>query len=157
MAPGFVERADAVTKILGDKRTTFLVVSTLEAAPLHEAEFFIDVLGDKAYSLGAVVLNKVLPGYLLDDAAARVAERLCQDAPALASVLDAAAGEQGQVARVLMEIGENFRNYQVVAQREAEQRAELAAAPDVVATVPYFDTDIYDLTGLLRLAESIWS
>ena len=51
----------------------------------------------------------------------------------------------------------SFRNYQVVAQREAEQRAELAAAPEVVATVPYFDTDIYDLAGLLRLAESIWS
>ncbi|MCB0970349.1 MAG: ArsA family ATPase, partial [Acidimicrobiales bacterium] len=44
MAPGFVERADAVTRILADKRTTFVVVSTLEAAPLHEAEFFIDAL-----------------------------------------------------------------------------------------------------------------
>ena len=36
MAPGFVERAEAVKKTLADKRTTFLVVSTLESAPLHE-------------------------------------------------------------------------------------------------------------------------
>jgi hypothetical protein len=47
MAPGFVERADAVSRILADKRTTFVVVSTLEAAPLHEAEFFIEASLDE--------------------------------------------------------------------------------------------------------------
>ena len=36
------------------------------------------------------------------------------------------------------------------------QRAELAAAPEVVATVPYFDRDIVDLAGLLRLGDAIW-
>ena len=40
---------------------------------------------------------------------------------------------------MLREVGESFLNYQVVAKREAEQRAELAAVPDVVAAVPYFD------------------
>jgi hypothetical protein len=35
-------------------------------------------------------------------------------------------------------------------------RAELSAAPEVVATVPYFDHDITDLTGLLQLGEQIW-
>jgi hypothetical protein len=43
-----------------------------------------------------------------------------------------------------------------VAKREAEKRAELATVPDVVATVPYFDEDICDLTGLLQLGRSIW-
>jgi hypothetical protein len=60
------------------------------------------------------------------------------------------------VGRVLREIGESYRNFGVVAKRETEQRAELAAVPDVVATVPYFDTDIHDLGGLLRLGETIW-
>ena len=60
------------------------------------------------------------------------------------------------MARVLREVGESFRNFGVVAKREAEQRAELASVPDVVATVPYFETDIYDLAGLLRLGETIW-
>ena len=40
MHKGFVERADAVTRLLSDRRTTFMVVSTLEATPLREAEFF---------------------------------------------------------------------------------------------------------------------
>ncbi|HEV7888330.1 MAG TPA: ArsA-related P-loop ATPase, partial [Acidimicrobiales bacterium] len=149
MAPGFVERADAVTRLLHDKRTTFVVVSTLEAAPRHEAEFFIDVLHDKKFHLGAVVLNKVLPSYLLDEQAAAVAERLEKDAATLA----ASPLEE----RVLVEIAESFLRFQVVAQREAEQRAELSVAPEVVATVPYFEVDIYDLAGLLRLGERIWS
>ena len=27
---------------------------------------------------------------------------------------------------------------------------------DVVANAPYFDTDIYDLSGLIRLGDKIW-
>ena len=60
------------------------------------------------------------------------------------------------MARVLKEIGESYANFAVVAKREAEQRAELASVPEVVATVPYFETDIYDLEGLLQLGETIW-
>jgi hypothetical protein len=48
-------------------------------------------------------------------------------------------------------------NFGVVAKREAEQRAELAAGPDAVVTVPFFDTDIYDMAGLLRLGRALWS
>ena len=155
MAPGFVERADAVTKILADKRTTFLVVSTLEAAPLHEAEFFIDALDERKLHLGALVLNKVLPSYLRRTATTGVAKRLCSDADALAAAVPG-AGDPADTARVLGTIGESFLNYQVVAKREAEQRAGLARTPDVVAAVPYFDADIHDLGGLLQLGEQIW-
>jgi anion-transporting ArsA/GET3 family ATPase len=156
MYKGFVERAQAVTRLLHDRRTTFLVVSTLEAAPLHEAEYFIAALAAEGYQLGALVLNKVLPAYLLDPAAARVAERLCAEAPQIAARLGPEPGDPELVARVLAEIGESYRNFGVVAKREAEQRAELAEVPEVVATVPYFDTDIFDLGGLLQLGEAIW-
>ena len=159
MNAGFVERAQAVTRLLHDKRTTFMVV--------------IDAGGGAA--AGGRVLHRrprrqglrtwapscstrCSPAYLLDEQAAahgRAAVRGRPGARRRGSI--AAVGDRAQVERVLKEIGENFRNYQVVAQREAEQRAELAAAPDVVATVPYFDTDIYDLAGLLRLADHLWS
>ena len=66
MYDGFVERAEAVEKILHDRRTTFVVVSTLESAPVREAEFFIEELRKRNLHLGAVVLNKVLPAWLLD-------------------------------------------------------------------------------------------
>jgi anion-transporting ArsA/GET3 family ATPase len=157
MYDGFVDRAQAVERVLHDKRTTFVVVSTLEAAPLREAEFFIYELGQRKLHLGAVVLNKVLPGFLLDKKSTTVARRLEDQAEALApEVATAIRAEKDQVARVLHEVGASFLNFQVVAQREAEARAELAAAPEVVAAAPYFETDIYDLGGLVRLGESIW-
>jgi anion-transporting ArsA/GET3 family ATPase len=155
MAPGFVERADAVSRILSDRRTTFVVVSTLEAAPLHEAEYFIEALDERKLHLGALVLNKVLPTYLRRTATTGVAKRLCADADELAGSV-AGVGDPADVARVLRTVGESFLNYQVVAKREAEQRASLARSPEVVAAVPYFDSDIADLTGLLALGEQIW-
>ena len=155
MAPGFVERAEAVKKTLADKRTTFLVVSTLEAAPLHEAERFIEILDERRYNLGALVLNKVLPAYLRRTATTGVAKRLCADPEAAADAVPGVA-DQADVARVLHTVGESFLNYQVVAKREAEQRAGLARSPEVVAAVPYFDADIFDLSGLLALGEKIW-
>ena len=157
MYDGFVERSQAVKRLVHGRRTTFIVVSTLEGTPLREAEFFDVALADLGLHPGALVLNKVLPATLLDDGAARVAERLCADGPALAAALGPDAGAPGPVARVLGEVGESFLNFGVVAKREAEQRAELGTTPDVVVTVPFFDRDIYDLAGLLRLGRALWS
>ncbi len=156
MYDGFVERANAVTRTLEDRRTTFVVVSTLETAPVREADFFIDALDDKGFHLGAVVLNKVLPGYFLDPVAAQSGERLDKDAASIAESLPDELGPTKEVARVLHEIGSSFLNYRVVATREAEQQQELAHVPDVVATVPFFETDIYDLAGLLMLGDRFW-
>ena len=58
--------------------------------------------------------------------------------------------------RVLGEVAESFLNFGVVARREAEQQAELKGAPDVLVTVPFFDADIYDMGGLLRLGALVW-
>ncbi len=156
MYDGFAERAEAVKRLLHDRRTTFLVVSTLEAAPLREAEAFLAALKDKGFHPGALVLNKVLPEYLRRPELAAVAERLAGDAPKLAAALGEDAGPPAAVARVLREVALSFLNFSVVAKREAEKRAELAAVPDVVATVPYFDEDITDLSGLLKLGRTIW-
>ncbi|HEX6568819.1 MAG TPA: ArsA-related P-loop ATPase [Acidimicrobiales bacterium] len=159
MYDGFVDRARAVTRTLTDKRTAFVVVSTLEASPAREADFFVEALRDRTFPLGAVVLNKVLPAWFADRGAAVAAKRLCTEARPLADVAAAAvpaAGDPAQVARVLAEVGESFLNFQVVAKREAEQRSELSVHADVVAAVPYADHDITDLAGLLELGESLW-
>jgi anion-transporting ArsA/GET3 family ATPase len=157
MYDGFVKRAQAVERLLHERRTTFMVVSTLEAAPLREAEQFIDVMSDKGFHLGAVILNKVLPDYMRSDRSAEVADRLRAHDDELAEALAPGLAEPAQIRRVLDEVAGSFLNFQVVASREAEQQAELAVRPEVVASVPYFDTDIYDLAGLVRLGEQIWS
>ncbi|HEY1635058.1 MAG TPA: ArsA-related P-loop ATPase [Acidimicrobiales bacterium] len=157
MYDGFVKRANAVERLLHERRTTFMVVSTLEAAPLREAEQFIEVMSAKGFHLGAVVLNKVLPDYMRSDRSAEVAGRLRARSDELSEALAPGLAAPAQIHRVLDELAESFLNFQVVACREAEQQAELAVTPEVVASVPYFDTDIYDLAGLVRLGERIWS
>ncbi len=156
MHDGFVARAEAVTRLLRDKRTTFLVVSTLEEAPMREAEAFVDALSDRGFHLGAVVLNKVLPAYLRAPAPAGAARRLASGAEELGRRVSRDGEDPAQVARVLGEVAESFLNFALVACREAEQEAELAVRPQVVATVPFFDTDIYDLAGLAKLGERMW-
>jgi hypothetical protein len=44
----------------------------------------------------------------------------------------------------------------MAANREASQRAELGAVPDVVASVPYLETDVFDLSGLAAVGEQLW-
>ncbi|MGP8058979.1 MAG: ArsA family ATPase [Acidimicrobiales bacterium] len=154
MYAGFVERAESVTRLLGDRRTTFMVVSTLEATPLREAEFFARELVHRNLHLGAIILNKVLPEYFRDPASARVAQTLCDRPKELAEGLHT---DPVVTARVLGEVAESFLNFSVVARREAEQQAELASSPEVLASVPFFDADIYDMAGLLQLGDKIWA
>jgi anion-transporting ArsA/GET3 family ATPase len=159
MYDGFVERARAVERLLRDRRTTFAVVTTLESAPLREAEHFCVELGRRNFHLGALVLNRTLPSYLLSTDGDRAANTLCADAAPLAAELAdtgvASLGDRSRDARVLTTIGESFRNFAVVAKREAELRAELARAPDVVADVPAFESDIGDIGGLARIADHL--
>jgi anion-transporting ArsA/GET3 family ATPase len=159
MYDGFVERARAVTALLGSPQCSFLVVSTLEVSPAREAEFFLEVLGQRKYHVGALVLNKVLPEFLLSRPGADAARLLAKDGPAVAhEVAQAMGGEavEKHLSHMLTEVGSSFLNYQVVARREAEQRAELASSPDLTLSVPYFEEDIHSLDGLLRLGEKIW-
>lgn len=163
MYDGFVERAGAVQRLLSDRRTTFMVVSTLEGVPLREAEFFAQELTSRHLHLGAIVLNKVLPAYLQGSAAATVAEAMKDRAEELATSLaptlgsaDITLGDVAQIRRVITEVADSFLNFRVVALREAEEKSQLGTVPEVLATVPFFDTDIYDLAGLVRLGEQIW-
>jgi anion-transporting ArsA/GET3 family ATPase len=158
MYEGFSTRAKAVERLLHDRRTTFVVVTTLEAAPLHEAESFCDRLDAGRFHLGALVLNRTLPDSLLSVEGARAAARFTDDAPALAAELAASAGndipalaDEVRTARVLRTVGVSFQNFSLVAKREAELRAELTRRPEVIARVPSFDDEITDLSGLTRV------
>jgi hypothetical protein len=85
---------------------------------------------------------------------------LIDDAAPLADVLEQsgaeALAEPARTARVLRTIGESYRNFSVVAMREAELRAELARVPDVVARVPTFEDDIGDVEGLAAISNSLY-
>jgi anion-transporting ArsA/GET3 family ATPase len=159
MYSGFVTRARAVERLMKDRRTTFAVVTTLEGAPLREAEYFCAELTSREYHLGALVLNRVLPESFADPDVAAAADRLVDMPEHIAEALAAtgadALGDRAALTRVLRTVGMSFQNFAVVATREAEMRAQLAKVPEVLATVPTFADDVHDVTGLSRIGECL--
>jgi anion-transporting ArsA/GET3 family ATPase len=166
MYAGFVDRAQSVEQLLHDRRTTFAVVTTLEGAPLREAETFCQELMARNFDLGALVLNKSLPDYLLSPDGEHAADVLGRESDALARDLAATGDTPGladanATARVLRTLADSFHNYEVVARREAELRTELGRlpppGPEVVVSVPSFDEDIADVRGLARIGEVLFA
>jgi anion-transporting ArsA/GET3 family ATPase len=165
MRDGFVARADAVSRLLRDVRTTFVVVTTLEAVPAVEAEQLIESLRERRLHLGLLVYNRVLPGSFSDPPVGRTAELLGQRSGELAEslaprLLRAGAASSPpateMVARVLNEVARSFANFRLVATREAELLEELSAAHEVTAAVPYHPGHVTDLRGLLDVGSKIW-
>jgi len=163
MYDGFVARAEAVTRLLHDRRTTFVVVSTLEPAPLREAEFFLDALRDRDFALGAVVLNKVLPASLRDTRAASVAKSMAADPAQVltesvrrAAHLDGAS-DVAAAQRVVQAVGENYLRFAIAASREAEARAALRSTGAIISAVPYSQREVVDVGALLELGAQMWN
>ncbi len=156
MYDGFVDRAKAVTRILEDRRTTFVVVTTLDTAPAREAEFFVDALAVRKYHLGAVVCNRMLPAYLGDRAGARAAEAMKSNAETLASLVSRRVGDREAMEGVLREIAENYLNYRMVAARELEQLSELTVPSELLVTVPALQRDVCSLADVLEVGRHLW-
>ena len=154
MEKGFVRHADEVERLLADPRTTFVVVSTLEAAPSYEAAYFARELVRREYHLGAILANRVLPGSMTAKASATSARKLVKAADGeLADRIAAqTATSPDVVAEVLTEVGTRFHDVAVVASREAERRAELAELCHLLVAAPMLDHDVNDVADLLELA-----
>jgi len=154
MEKGFVARAGEVERLLIDPRTSFVVVSTLEAAPAYEAGYLARELQRRRMNLGAIVLNRTLSAELRRPAAATAARKLrsAADDPdvvgRLAGLVDA---DPALVRTVLVEVGERFHDVAVVANREAERRAELEEIGALTVTVPALTHDVADLASLLEI------
>jgi anion-transporting ArsA/GET3 family ATPase len=163
MEKGFVARAKEVEALLGDARTTFLVVSTLETAPAHEAAFLARELLARQHHLGAIIANRVLPSDLTRRSAATSSKRLAEAAaegplvPDVVAALSAngPAIDERVVRDVLNEVATRFHDVALVAAREAERRAELATLAPEVLDVPSLDSDVHDLAGLMTLVEHL--
>jgi anion-transporting ArsA/GET3 family ATPase len=151
MYAGFVQRAKAVTGLLHDQGTTFVVVSSLEPAPLHEAEFFMQELDRRSLRLGALVLNRVLPPYFLDPKTRAAATRITTS-----SVAERKGFGTAEEQRVLGSVADSFLRFATLADHEQAQRRRLARQPEAVVTIPLQDRDITDLGALASLGDRLW-
>jgi anion-transporting ArsA/GET3 family ATPase len=144
MAQGFSERAQRVKELLGQRGTTFLLVTAPQREAIDEGVFFWRRLKEARLPFGGVVVNKVHRDFVaVNDAAAGTDSPEDDLFPELERFLD---GDGDLAARVY----ENFERYQALAARDRENLARLTERldDDSIVCVPYFDQDVHDVEGL---------
>ena len=148
---GVQRRAREVYRLLRSPAVGFVVVTTLDAGPFGEAEFFAAKLREFSMPLRAIVVNRVLPDALRQSAAAHAATTMQED-PRVAAWLGTELGMRvtPDAARAA---GETFLLFHELAQRDARQLARLERLGDVpVARIPLFTDEVSGLDGLVRVA-----
>ena len=138
MVGGFRERADKVNELLADPATTFLVVCGPQSEPIDEAIFFHSKLAERELPFGAAIVNRV-----------HVAEAGDSSPQALTGELEQALGDKELAWRV----ASNFSDYRALAERDRRgiERLEHETAAEIVIEVPYLDSDVHDLAGLMEI------
>jgi anion-transporting ArsA/GET3 family ATPase len=144
MVGGFRERAKRVNELLANPETCFLVVCAPQGEPITEAVYFHRRLVEAELPFGGVLVNKVhyeseLPAY--DEGL----ERELADA----------LGDEDLARRVI----ENFDDYRALAVRDQRNIKRLTAEmrARLVIQVPYLDTDVHDLAGLMRINDYLFA
>lgn len=137
MVDGFRERAQRVNELLVDPATSFLIVCGPQGEPIDEAVYFHRKLVEARLPVGGVIVNKVHYESTEDLSSGEVAEELRKP-----------LGDE-----LAERVAANFADYQALAIRDAENVAHLARElrAQSVIRVPYMDTDIHDLAGLLQI------
>ncbi len=143
LVDGFRERAKQVKRLLGDPRTTFLLVTSPEREPVDEAIFFWSKLREAKMPFGGLVVNRVH-----------------HDALGEASTEDVVAALDGELdPKLAAKAAENLRDYHVLAVRDRDSVARLAEQLDSPATieVPHLDDDVHDVEGLLQVQRYLFA
>src|SRR3954452_13060925 len=140
MAEGIGERAERVAKLLGQRDTTFLLVTSPQRDAIDEAIFFRRRLRDQRLPFGGAIVNRMHEGAdsdvdvsddleaLLGDKLGRKVARNFEDHRRLA------AHDRTGVARLMRELGR-----------------------ELVIAVPLLDDDVHDLEGLAELDEYLFA
>jgi anion-transporting ArsA/GET3 family ATPase len=142
MAVGIQERAERVAELLGDRRTTFLVVTSPQRDSIDEAIFFRRRLREGRMPFGGAIVNRVHDQELVEGDADVVDD--------LAGLLD------DKLAR---KVTRNYEDYRELAERDHEQieRLQRETSREPVILVPYLDDDVHDADGLRAMNEFLFA
>ncbi len=141
MTDGFSERARRVEALLGDSRTTFLLITSPREASIQEAEWFAKRLREEDLPFGGVIVNRVR------------AQIGTSPSPQLESELNGLVGDKlgAKVARTL---GEQVALAEVDTHNMADLRRRLGRKPTLA--VPELAGDVHDLEGLRALNQHLF-
>ena len=156
MEAGFRSRATEVTALLADPGTAFVLVTSPRRDSVQEAEFFAERLRDSAYSVAALVVNRVHPSFDASGGALAVAglRTRSTDLDALAPDADP------DVAVAARRLALRYADLADDVDRGARERAQLAhvalrIGAHAVAYVPALTHDVVDFEALARVADHL--
>ena len=139
---GFSERASAVSRLLSDPTTSFLIVTSPEPASVEEAAFFRRRLRDAGMSFGALIVNRV-----------RVLAPTPPDIDA--SALAGDLGGDGELAERSVQA---LRDLRALAQRDTASLRRLSAEFDEdLILVPQLERAISDVAGVLAVQRFLFA
>ena len=162
MESGFVTRASEVEATLRDERTAFVVVTTLETAPLYEAQYLIAELAKRNYALRATVANRVIDATLVAEARRSAATFGAVDVDSavvshLATRLDGVRSED--VARVMTQAIERTAAFAEVSEVQGKRLEQLRSALESKGTNVWVSglrsTDVTDVASLVELGRGL--
>jgi anion-transporting ArsA/GET3 family ATPase len=162
MYDGFKERAAAVYDLLRDDTTGFVLVTSPDDITIDEAIFFHNKLVEYEMPFFGLIVNRVHTDFASDAGVERLIER--NDAEDLAVKIGSALGRKADEKKALSELVtgmarnlEAFLSLAVADSENIERLAEHIDKEAPIKIVPFFDTDIYDIDGLLRINQYVFN
>jgi anion-transporting ArsA/GET3 family ATPase len=140
MASGIGERAERVGRLLGERQTTFLLVTSPQRDAIDEAIFFRRRLRDQRLPFGGAIVNRMNEGPE-------------SDADVTAD-LEALLGE-----RLGRKVARNYEDQRRLAEHDRGNVARLVRelGSEALITVPLLDDDVHDVAGLAELDDYLFA
>lgn len=143
MEKGFRDRAQAVTELLRDETTAFVLVASPYHETVVEATWFADQLAEQGFEIAATVVNRAHPRFgdgSAADAEANAERALADGAPHAAA------------------LWRNLAELRGIAEVEREELRPLLDRVDAdkVVEVPLLPTDVHDVEALSLLGQHLF-
>ena len=164
MEEGFVARANEVEAVLKHQDTSFIVVTTLEPAPLRESNFLIDELRNRSFQLSSVIANRVTPIELLREVEGSLGslQQSIQDplfVQAVVSATESLEPSAEQVARVVTAIAQGSEMAVEQGKVDLDRLRHLGQHCDEVGAQLHVcavaETDLKSASDLVAIGDSV--
>ncbi len=160
MYDGFVERAGAVASLLTAPQTAFVVVTTPEPSPMHEADYFVTELAKRKLRLGAVIMNRLASEAVAD---LNGSAPLAADSVAVASAFlqrleanpSAGKSEQAALVRVAKAAADTHLRQVGLAEVQRKLWQRFAPTAPVRMALAEHAEAINDLPALVALGQTL--
>jgi len=142
MAAGIQERAQRVAELLGDRRTTFLVVTSPQRDSIDEAIFFRRRLREGGMPFGGAIVNRVHD------------QELTEGDDDVVDDLTPLLGD-----KLARKVARNYDDYRELAEWDRDQieRLRRETSREPVVLVPYLDDDVHDADGLRAMNRHLFA